>query len=97
MDLILNGLQNKSVIIEGGNIKIIKKGGIFSTERVKKLGALFVGFIQFPLAGAIAHDSSSNKNQLSPADEIRKLKALLDEGILTEEEFNKKKKELLGI
>lgn len=35
-------------------------------------------------------------NQLSEADEIKKYKQLLDEGIITLEEFNKKKKELLG-
>lgn len=33
----------------------------------------------------------------SAADEIRKLAALRDEGILTEEEFTAKKKQLLGI
>lgn len=32
-----------------------------------------------------------------PYEEIVKLKGLLDQGILTEEEFNKKKKELLGL
>lgn len=34
---------------------------------------------------------------VSPADEIRKLKALLDEGVLTAEEFAQKKKQLLGL
>lgn len=33
---------------------------------------------------------------LSPADEIRKLKSLLDDGIITQEEFDKKKAELLS-
>lgn len=33
----------------------------------------------------------------SEADEIRKLKALLDDGIITEEEFNQKKKKILGL
>ena len=33
----------------------------------------------------------------SNADEIRKYKGLLDDGIITEEEFNAKKKELLGL
>jgi hypothetical protein len=33
----------------------------------------------------------------SPADEIRKYKALADEGIITQEDFEAKKKQLLGI
>ncbi|MGY5276223.1 SHOCT domain-containing protein [Lactiplantibacillus plantarum] len=31
------------------------------------------------------------------SDELRKLKSLLDDGILTEEEFAAKKKQILGI
>ena len=36
-------------------------------------------------------------NDTSVADEIRKFKALLDDGIITEEEFNAKKSQLLGL
>lgn len=35
--------------------------------------------------------------RMSAADEIRKYKALLDDGIINEDEFGKKKKELLSI
>ena len=35
-------------------------------------------------------------NQVSVADELIKFKGLLDQGIITQEEFDKKKKELLG-
>lgn len=35
--------------------------------------------------------------QLSEADELRKYKALMDDGIITEEEFQAKKKQLLGL
>ena len=38
-----------------------------------------------------------DNTQNSEADEIRKLKGLLDDGILSEEEFNQKKKKLLGL
>ena len=31
------------------------------------------------------------------AEEIRKFKSLLDEGVITQEEFNKKKKQLLNL
>ena len=34
---------------------------------------------------------------LSPMDELKKLKGLLDEGIITQEEFDAKKKQLLGL
>lgn len=33
----------------------------------------------------------------SPADELRQLKQLLDEGIITQEDFDKKKTQLLGL
>lgn len=35
--------------------------------------------------------------QTSPVDEIRKYKALLDEGIISQDEFDTKKKQLLGL
>lgn len=34
---------------------------------------------------------------VSPADEIRKFKSLLDDGIITEQEFEEKKRRLLGL
>ena len=40
---------------------------------------------------------SSNNGTLSPADEIKKYKQLLDEGIISQKEFDKKKKELLNL
>lgn len=36
------------------------------------------------------------RQTLGVADEIRKYKNLLDDGVISEEEFNKKKKELMG-
>ena len=41
--------------------------------------------------------STPPSKEVSSADEIRKFKALMDEGIITEEEFNAKKMQLLGI
>jgi len=47
------------------------------------------------------HRSGNNNqtvvNQLSTADELEKFANLLDKGIITQEEFDKKKKELLGL
>ena len=150
----IDGRQGKSVIVEGTTVKILKKGSILAAERnktipirnitsveVKKPGAMFVGFIQFSIAGGKARDSSftlsggaydavqdensivfsdqeayqkaleikeyvenfseprdqGNATSNSVADEILKLKSLLDQGILTQSEFDEKKKQLLGI
>ena len=38
-----------------------------------------------------------NQNSFSAADEIKKFKELLDLDVITQEEFNEKKKELLGL
>lgn len=43
------------------------------------------------------NDVISSQDILTPADEIRKFKSLFDEGIITENEFNEKKKELLNL
>ena len=40
--------------------------------------------------------STQPQNTVSVADEITKLKGLLDTGVLTQEEFNKQKSKLLG-
>jgi len=151
----LHGLHKRSVTVEGANVKIVKAGGLFSGPRektlpirnitsveIKKPGAVWVGFIQFSIAGGTARDSSftisggsvsaaqdensvmfndresheialrikeyvvnySEAGQVPTvstnepvADEIRKLRTLVDEGILTEEEFAKKKQQMLGI
>lgn len=47
--------------------------------------------------GQVNHVSSSSLNISSVADEIKKYKELLDSGVLTQEEFDKKKKELLNL
>lgn len=38
-----------------------------------------------------------SNNNIDPYEEVRKLKQLVDEGIISVEEFNKKKKDLLGL
>ena len=47
---------------------------------------------QFKKGGSI-----QTPQAVSQADELKKFKELLDQGVITEEEFNKKKKELLGL
>lgn len=42
-------------------------------------------------------EPQTHTNSISPAEEIRKYKELLDDGIITDEEFQAKKKQLLGL
>lgn len=46
------------------------------------------------ISAAVSPENTSNENV---PDEIRKYKNLLDDGIITQEEFDAKKKELLGL
>jgi hypothetical protein len=45
----------------------------------------------------LAGERTAAPTTASAADEIRKLKALMDEGVITAEDFEKKKNQLLGI
>jgi hypothetical protein len=135
MELVLQGLQGKTVSVSGDSIKFEKKGflsakrektlpirNVMSVE-VKKPGAIASGFLQFSIAGGKARDSSftltggafdaaKDENSIvftggdkyetalkikAYVEECRKLKALMDEGIITAEAFEKKKKQLLGL
>jgi membrane protease subunit (stomatin/prohibitin family) len=49
------------------------------------------------MVGTISNATSSEANCKSSADQLRELKNLLDEGILTQEEFDAKKKQILGL
>lgn len=44
-----------------------------------------------------AKGDTKHKSEISAADEIKKFKNLLDEGVISEEEFQAKKKQLLGL
>ncbi len=44
-----------------------------------------------------AQSATANQAPLSSADELKKFKELLDSGIITQEEFDAKKKQLLGL
>lgn len=64
-------------------IKILRKG---LNEEIKKA---------INKARKTENNSNNDNNVLSNADEIRKYKQLYDDGIITQEEFERKKQELL--
>lgn len=155
--IILQGVQGKTLVLEGKTVRITKKGWLFAAERektlpirnissveVKKPGLLVSGYIQFSISGGQSLNSSykvtggtldavkdensvvfggednyrkalkikkyiekysenQNMNDVvkvdshSNADEIMKYKKLLDDGIISQKEFETKKKQLLEL
>lgn len=69
------------------NTVIIKKVDEELAEKIKD-------FVEDKIANSGA---TTVVQQTSAADELKKFKGLLDDGIISQDEFNKKKKELLGL
>ncbi len=65
----------------------------FSPEKKKQLKEAFAE----GKYNALGENNSVQVDNYSNADEIRKYKKLLDDGIITQEEFEAKKKQLLGL
>ena len=83
-----------------GSIKINTKTEIINFAADKSSILNLANMIEEALrqiADSKKTNSSVNINQVSAADELKKFKELLDTGIITQEEFNTKKKELLGL
>ena len=75
--------ENTFVIMKGkSDIEQCEKAYMYIKERI----AFYKNQKNAPVVAAI-----------SPAEELKKFKELLDCGIITQEEFNAKKKELLGL
>lgn len=66
------------------------------TETAQKLASKLELIVEENKSGN-AQQNASTASSPDPADQIRKFKALLDDGIISQEEFNQKKKQLLGI
>lgn len=87
--------KNNYFIVEYINESGVKNTVIFDTDTRKKQDFLNEAIV---LKNANAKENKSKvKNEIEPniTEKIRELAKLKDEGILTEEEFNNKKKELL--
>lgn len=107
----ITGIQIKpGTMLTNGYIQFTLAGGIESKKGIleatqdentvmfaKKDNEL-VNKIKSKIEELIASQKATNTiNPLSPADEIKKYKELLDAGIITQEEFEQKKKQLLGL
>ena len=74
--------------------------GATTLDKAKELAsemAIYNEVLQNKLKQAKAAKNSAPVAVQSTASEIKEYKALLDEGIITQEEFDAKKKQLLGL
>lgn len=106
----LNGINSKNRVIgidfgSTQNINAINDtnrilfcSGIFSFKKTNDFTNLIASDIRTAFESYNNNkDSQKIEKEISPADEIRKFKELLDSGIITHEEFDIKKKQLLGL
>ena len=93
-----HGYQPALQSADGGHIhagRILLTGGlsVFAGKKgIREQGKLTVTFMKQP----VAEVSEPPPGPLDAADQIAKFAALRDQGILTEDEFQTKKRELLG-
>ena len=66
-------------------------------QEAQDIGALLDYICTNTKSVQLSGSGSNSINTISAADEIRKYKELLDEGIITQEEYDAKRKQLLGL
>lgn len=85
----------------GGTIKVVASGNdlIMKCGLTDQNPAEFVKNVKMQMAGGGQKPEPKNNGDqvVDVADQIQKLAALKEQGILTEEEFDAKKKQLLGV
>ncbi|GEO58516.1 MULTISPECIES: DUF4429 domain-containing protein [Companilactobacillus] len=86
-------LHSSTEAIKDPNIVVFRA---FKKEMVTDSQKIY-NFIMNEIDSYKHSNSSSDAIQLSSADEITKFKKLLDENVITQDEFDKKKNELLNL
>ena len=69
----------------------------FSGKKNNEEAEIIVSFIRKQVEEIKNAPAGGGVQQISTADELKKYKELLDLGVLTQEEFDVKKKQLLGL
>jgi len=70
---------------------------MFANKEEEKKAMQIRDFVDEKISSGGALGGTTVINEKSPAEEVKALKELLDMGVLTQEEFDMKKKELLGL
>lgn len=77
--------------------KLSNENGEVSEEEKQSFKEKFTESFSKTKEGVSNLFSKLVKNKIDPVDEIKKYKELLDLGVISQEEFDKKKKELLNL
>ena len=95
----INNLDTPIVRIKLIQTKTNKKGMLYQQhlQEAQDIGALLDYICTNTKSAQLSGSGSDSANTVSAADEIRKYKELLDEGIITQEEYDAKRKQLLGL
>ncbi|QTD41944.1 SHOCT domain-containing protein [Sporosarcina sp. Te-1] len=91
----IKDMKNPVVYLDFINTKMKKDGNAYKT--IARTAQECLSIFQLICDKQKNESNNTTSSALSTADEIKKFKELLDEGVITNEEFDKKKKELLGI
>lgn len=88
------GFISSHLIIDtlGADLRISE----YSIEIVNRIAADFTSALQ-KIKAAQSADAGKIVQQVSAADELKKFKELLDMGVISQQEFDAKKKQLLGL
>ena len=100
--------KGKSVNLPINQVSAIAQGGFGKLIIATSSGSISFWFVENreEICAFLQERMSKNNGDsvsqttvmpLSDADELKKYKALLDEGIITQEEFNEKKKKIMNI
>jgi len=99
--LTLKGIENSRYTIDVviGKVSTVEPYGAYVlargfTEKVKSIADNIINDRQ---ASLDTTNSESQASTVSSADELLKFKSLLDSGVITQEEFDAKKKQILGL
>lgn len=96
----LNDVNNPTINIPVLNVETNKNSEIY--RNAISLAQEICGTLEYAMNQKTLHESSNSndvqqKKEPSNKEQLKELKEMLDEGLITQEEFDKKKKQILGL
>ena len=96
-------LFNSTIVTDAGTTGAFTAGQLYYVALIIIIAICIISIVSYIYSKKILVSSINNLNQISDtitkvdADELKKYKDLLDSGVITQEEFDAKKKQVLGL